>query len=128
MIRLARKTDLPDLIAFSRRQALETRVDLPWEQDICDLQIRHLLISSKGTWLVNEVDDKITGVIGGPIMPWPFNHSVQAAQEYIALGDNLESLRKRFDSWAESQGASAVIKLCVDSTKGPRVRMLKRSS
>ena len=125
MIREAKRQDVPQLVELSRAANKDMNLRLPWDAEAAEVQLRNLMILPNGILLVWEESHSITGVIGGPLIPWPFDLKTPTVQEYIVSGHHIEELRHSFYEEAETRGARAVIKLCVDPSEGPRTAYLK---
>lgn len=122
MIEQATRKDIPQLLEIVKKMHSEMELPLPWDQESSEIQLRNLLIMSSANIFIEKNDNgDIISAIGGPIMAWPFDLNIGVVQEYFVYGN--EEIKKPFYEWAESMGAKAVIKLCVDTSNGKRTTL-----
>lgn len=124
MIREATRQDLPKLLEVTKILHASMKLPLSWDEDSSEIQLRNLLLIQSANILIEEDGNgDMIGVIGGPIVPWPYDLNVMTVQEYLTFGQSQE-LKTEFYKWAQTMGAKAVIKLCVDPSSGDRTTLL----
>lgn len=125
MIRKATSKDLPRILDLTKREMERHKYPLKFDRESVEIQFRNLIINRGATMLVAEEGGSVVGVVGGPIMNWPYDLHLFAAQEYVGAGKHVKELRQEFCKWAQANGALVMIKLCVEPGDGSRVIDLK---
>jgi ribosomal protein S18 acetylase RimI-like enzyme len=129
-IRPAHETDLPEAVAMAARFYATTAYTgiADFNPDSAEKLGRLLL--DQGVLLVAERDDKLVGVIGLVIAPFPFNETRKTAHEVLwwvepehrDSGAGVELLREMVQA-CQYRGATAIQMLCL-ATSPPQAAAL----
>lgn len=107
MIRSARSSDLPAVLAMVRKLHVSTRQMAPFDGDMTMRTLLHLMTGSRSLLAVSEVDERLNGFVAATVAYGSVS-TVPFAQEHGWWGEGGCGLRllKHYEKWAKGEGCS----------------------
>lgn len=107
MIRSARSSDLPAVLAMVRKLHVSTRQMAPFDDDMTMRTLLHLMTGSRSLLAVSEVGERLNGFVAATVAYGSVS-TVPFAQEHGWWGEGGCGLRllKHYEKWAKGEGCS----------------------